>query len=218
MKYHLSLDLEFKKNPYPGTFIVLEGIDGSGKTFQTQEIGKELAKKNTVFFAKNPTSNPIGMFINQILDKQMKVPKNALQTLFAADRQAQQTEIIEHLKEGDVVVMDRYFWSAIAYGIADESPADFLLFSQSVLALYHQQIMPDRTFYLKIPYQIGLDRVDKMDRKKSIYERGEKLKKAQAGYDWLAKKFPQAITIVDGTKSKEEVTKDILEKICTFDK
>lgn len=210
MKHHLELDLELKRNPYKGTFIVFEGIDGSGKTFQTHEVGKELSKKAQVFLAKNPTDNPIGIFISQILEKKIQVPKNALQTLFAADRQVQQTEIIEHLKQGDIVVMDRYFWSAIAYGIADESPADFLLFSQSVLALYHQQIVPDRTFYLKIPYRTGLARVDRMGRKKSIYEKDEKLKKAQAGYDWLAKQFPRHITIIDGTKNKKEVTKEIL--------
>ena len=213
MKYHLTLDLELKRNPYKGKFIVFEGIDGSGKTLQTKKVGDILAKKRPVFFAKNPTENPIGVFIAKVLSKQIKISPQALQTLFAADRQVQQLEVISHLKKGDTVVMDRYFWSAVAYGIADATPADFLLFSQSVLTMYNQQILPDHTFYLRVPFQIGLDRVDKMSRKKSIYERAEKLRVAQKGYDWLAAEFAKEITIIDGTQSKEGVTQSIISKL-----
>jgi signal recognition particle GTPase len=38
MKYNINFDIELKKNPYRGTYIALEGIDGSGKTTQVEKL------------------------------------------------------------------------------------------------------------------------------------------------------------------------------------
>ena len=52
-------------------------------------------------------------------------PPVAYQYLFAADREIQQEEIIGYLKEGKAVISDRYFWSSVAYGIADREGMDY---------------------------------------------------------------------------------------------
>ena len=68
MNYNVSFDLDFKRNEYPGKFIVLEGIDGSGKTLQSQLLAdnlKNLGKK--VYLTKNPTDSEIGKFIRSAL-------------------------------------------------------------------------------------------------------------------------------------------------------
>ena len=45
MKYHVELDIDLKRNPYKGLYIALEGIDGSGKTTQAEELVKYFEKK-----------------------------------------------------------------------------------------------------------------------------------------------------------------------------
>ncbi len=45
MKYHVSFDIEFRKNPYEGFYIAFEGIDGAGKTTQGAVLKKYLEEK-----------------------------------------------------------------------------------------------------------------------------------------------------------------------------
>ena len=68
MKYHIEFNLDFKRNIYPGKFIALEGIDGSGKTVEAHLLAKALRKEGKeVFLTKNPTDSPLGKFIRKML-------------------------------------------------------------------------------------------------------------------------------------------------------
>ena len=58
-----------------------------------------------------------------------------------------------------------------------------------------------------------MDRLSQMDKEKEIYERKSKLTRLVDGYDWLAKKFPEAITTVDGEQSIDNVTRDIIKNL-----
>src|SRR3989344_6834349 len=106
--YHLELDIDFYRNQYPGKFIVLEGIEASGKTTQAIILSE---KFKDAFHTKNPTDGEIGKFIRErVLGGKTDIPPVAYQYLFSADREIQQQEIIRHLKAGRTVVSDRYFW------------------------------------------------------------------------------------------------------------
>ena len=50
MKYHIEFNLDFKRNIYPGKFIALEGIDGSGKTVEAHLLAKALRKEGKEVF------------------------------------------------------------------------------------------------------------------------------------------------------------------------
>jgi dTMP kinase len=217
MNYHVSFNLDFKRNPYKGKFIALEGLDGSGKTVQAKLLAENLIKKGQkVFLTKNPTDGEIGKFIRQILQGKIVVPSVAFQYLFSADRQTQQLEIIDHLERSEIVISDRYFWSSVAYGIADKEDADYKnqlmleLISQSILSMYNQFIVPDTTFYLQVSIKTGLSRRHDSEKERELYENIEKMEKAQKGYNWLLQEFPKEFTIVDGEKSIKEIQKDIL--------
>jgi len=211
MDYHIDFNLNFKRNPYRGKLIVLEGIDGSGKTFQVAQLAKILGKSHIVFTAKNPTDGPIGQLIRKVLREKVALSPVALQYLFAADRQVQQKEIVSHLKEGEIVILDRYFWSAVAYGSLDQK-GEILLVAQSILSFYNQHIVPDYTFFLKVTPGIAMKRIrNKKD--KEIYEVENKLNPVEQTYEWLVREFPKEIAVIDGTQEKEEVTKSILNKL-----
>jgi dTMP kinase len=220
MKYRIDFDLDFKRNETSGKLIALEGIDGSGKTVQAQLLAQNLIKQGKrVFLTKNPTDGPIGQFIRQALQGKIDVPMVSFQYLFSADRQIQQLEVVEHLKNGETVITDRYFWSAVAYGPADkagvdyENEAKYQLIAQGVLSMYHQFIVPDVTFYLDVSVQTGLSRRHDSVKEKELYENSEKMAKVEKGYEWLLQEFPKEFTIIDAEKPIEEVQKEILSKI-----
>src|SRR6266568_8105085 len=173
MTYHVSYDIDFLRNPYPGKLIVIEGIDGSGKSTQVKRLARLLEKNgHTVFLGKNPTSNPIGKFIRKILSGKIILPSVSFQYLFTADRHVQQLEIIDHLQKGHIVLVDRYFWSAIAYGIiereSDENDIQVLLATQAILSTFHQQLIPDINFFLKISPKVAIKRLNNTKKQKEI--------------------------------------------------
>lgn len=217
MNYHISFDLDFRRNPYPGKFIVIEGIDGSGKTTQAKLLVdrlKVLGKE--AVYTKEPTDGPIGQFIRQTLRGAVDVSPLSIQYLLAADRVLHAEEVEKYLKEGKTLIGDRYFWSAVAYGMADRQETQYedngyvLLLAQGILSMYTQFIVPDITFYLRTSVDIALSRLAKMTKEKELYETREKLEKIYQGYEWLASQFPEEITVVDGEKEMEEVTEGIL--------
>ena len=111
---------------YPGTFIVVEGIDGCGSTTHSKRLAKALRKDGLdVRLTCEPTTGPIGALIRQVLQKRLFVPDSAgprafawstMALLFAADRLDHlDSMIVPALREGAVVVSDRYDLSSLAY-------------------------------------------------------------------------------------------------------
>jgi dTMP kinase len=223
MQYHLELDIDLKKNPYKGQYIAVEGIDGSGKTSQVEKIVEYYRKqgKNVIQTREPRKTGIIGEIAQKVLLGEQKMSPLALQYLFATDRVLSQEEVIvPALKRGDIVVSDRCFWSAIVYGILDRTggnydykEADFMLVVYSILSMYHRFIVPDYTFYLKIPLETALLRLKKKDDVKEIYEHQEKLKKVIEGYDWLSEKFVKEMITLNGAKPLDEITQEIIGKI-----
>jgi len=223
MKYHIDFDAELKRNSYKGKYIVIEGIDGSGKTTQVEKIVEYFRSqgKSVVQTREPRKTGVIGEIAQKVLNKQLKMSALALQYLFATDRVLSQEEvIIPALKRGDIIVSDRCFWSAIVYGILDRTggeydykSADFMLIAHSILSMYNRFIVPDYTFYLKIPLEVATSRIRKKDDVKEIYEDKEKLGKVIDGYNWLSEKFNKEIITVGGEGNVEDVTRRIVASI-----
>jgi dTMP kinase len=220
MKYHIEFDLDFKRNPYKGKFIALEGIDGSGKTVEANLLTKALRKQGKeVFLTKNPTDGHLGKFIRKMLQGKIDIPSVSIQYIFSADRQIQQLDIIEHLKKGDIVISDRYFWSSVAYGVADKEGVDYEnsakqeVIAQSILSMYNQFIVPDVTFYLDASIKTGLLRRHDTSKEKELYENMEKMKKIEKGYKWLLQEFPKEFTVIDAERTKKAVHNEIMKRL-----
>ena len=220
MKYKISFDIELKTHSYAGKFIVIEGIDGSGKTTQAEKLVGVLREKGVkAIYTKEPTDEPTGQVIrSEILSGKTKIPGVAVQYLMAADRAVHHEKIEQYLKEGYTVISDRYFWSAIAYGLVDkginfEQNGQLLLTSLSILSMYHQFIAPDITFYLNVSTNTAMQRIKRKKTRIEIYEKKEKLDKISKGYNWIAKQFPEEFVVVDGERSVDDVQNEIIERI-----
>lgn len=223
MKYHVDFDIELKQNPYKGKYIAIEGIDGSGKSTQAEKVTEYFKSKGKkVIHIREPRKTGIiGDIVQKVLTKEIKTSPVALQYLFSTDRVLNQEDvIIPALKRGEVVISDRCFWSAAVYGLLDrvggkynDEDVNFLFVAYSILSMYHQFIVPDYTFYLKISLKTALARIKKKNDVKEIYEDEEKLRKVIEGYNWLVGKFNREIVTIDGEKSAEAVTEEIVASI-----
>ena len=216
IKYHIEVDIALKKNPYEGLYIAFEGIDGSGKSTQSEKLEKYLREKGRPFiFTSEPRKegSPVGILIHQILQAKVKIPMEAMQYLYTAERIANHSEVIEPaLKKGETVISHRSLWSNLPYGMLDKGTPDyssndarFIDEVHGLMSLYHQFIVPDITFYLKVSVETAIKRLSAMDKVKEIYEKKEKLEKIIQGYEWEVSEYPDEFTVLNGEESEEKV-------------
>jgi len=222
MKYPVNFEMELKKNNLGGLYIAFEGIDGCGKTTQVERVAQHFRDQGReVVTTREPRKEGLlGDIIHKVLLGKEKLPTAAIQYLFTADRVANHhSNVLPALERGAVVLTDRCLWSAVVYGILDrtggaydKNDADVILISQGILSMYHQFIVPDYTFYLKVSVEESMRRLRAKDDTKEIYEEESNIEKLYTGYNYLKERFPDEITEIDGSKGVEKVTSEI-EKV-----
>jgi dTMP kinase len=136
----------------------MEGVEGSGKSTQTELLSNWLRRKQVrVICRAEPTQGPIGKLTRDILYKRAEVAEEAVPLLFAADR-ADDTKrfITPALDSGAIVIVDRYTYSSLAYqGSGMMMPFD-LRWLEEINAY---AVQPDIVFYLDIDPEVGLGRI-----------------------------------------------------------
>ena|SRR3989344_6638325 len=199
------------QNPYPGKFIVFEGLDGSGQTTQAgllSEYFKQLGKK--VLLTKEPTKkSESGKKIEDILKHRKTADGGELQRIFAEDRNEHlEKEIIPALKEGTNVISDRYFFSSFAFGSID---CDL----EWLIGLNDDFMLPDATFVLMVKPEMAVERIKKRGLETTFFEELGKLKKIIKNYELLRGRFGN-LFFIDGERSVEEVHLEIVGKARNF--
>ena len=197
-----------EKSPYPGKFIVLEGLDGAGQSTQTEILAGFLKEKGyRVLKTKEPTGkSEAGKLIRKILDKKENLSPKKLQELFSQDRKWHLRNIvIPALKEGKIVISDRYFFSSFSYGWAEG------LSLEKLIKLNDKFLLPDLVFFLDVEPRICLKRIKKRGRGRTLFEKQEKLEKVYQNYKRIIKKFKNLTKIysISGKRSIKKVSEDM---------
>lgn len=106
-----------------GLFVVLEGLDGSGKTTQCGLLKDYLLKRGRqVNLARFPDrSTSIGGLIDQYLKREIELDDRAVHLLFSANRWEFSAGLLEKLSSGIDVICDRYAYSGVAFSAAKEN-------------------------------------------------------------------------------------------------
>lgn len=200
-----------------GKFITLEGPDGSGKTTVSKIVFNKLQSEGyKVLLTREPGGIDIAEQIrNIILDKKntaMEARTEAL--LYAAARRQHLVEKVEPaLKEGFIVICDRFVDSSLVYqgfgrGIGIDEVYQINLFAIG-------DIIPDTTIFFDIPYEQGLARISKDKRVADRLDLESKdfHKKVYEGYMTICDKYTDRITKIDASKSIDEVVDQVLKVI-----
>jgi dTMP kinase len=200
-------------------FITLEGIEGSGKTTQIDHIVKFLDQKGIPHLTtREPGGTSIGAKIRSILldpENHALAPVSEL-LLYAADRaQHLETYVKPALDAGKTVICDRYYDATTVYqGYA--RGLDLNLIAQ-LHCLCCGNLMPDITFLLDLPPEIGLKRAWKQidNGNRSAYEtrfEQETLafhRKVREGYLQLARNEPKRFFIIDAVQEACHVSERV---------
>lgn len=199
-------------------FITLEGPEGSGKTTAIQEaVNKLIEMGYEIVRTREPGGTDISEQIrNVILDKSnTKMDPRTEALLYAASRRQHLVEKVwPALKEGKIVICDRYLDSSLAYqGAARGLGVDNVL---SINLFATENTWPDLTLLFDLPPEVGLSRISKnADREVNRLDL-EKLDfhhRVRNGFLELAKQYPDRFVVLDASKSKEELAKDTLDAI-----
>jgi dTMP kinase len=190
-----------------GAFICIEGLDGCGKTTQAKLLAKKLRKSHSAVYTAEPSRGKIGTYIrNSYLygEKRLSIVLEAL--LFAADRiEHVENEVIPALKEGRLVISDRYVYSSLAYQGAAGLSLDW------IEKINEHALQPDLAVFIDVDPEAVVSRLKP---KKSVMEDLETQKKVRQIY----LKFVEdgRLTRIDGDRSEIEVAEDVYAVVTEF--
>jgi len=144
-------------------FIVMEGIDGCGKTTQAKFLHEWLIKEgHDVFLTAEPTNSIIGKCLKAILSSGVQIDPHALALLFTSDRYEHiKKEIEPALRDKKIVISERYYHSTIAYQAAQGVDREWLLDINS----FAIEKKPDIAFLLDIPPESAIPKIQEKDKK-----------------------------------------------------
>ncbi len=199
-------------------FITLEGPEGSGKTTAVETAVKKLTEMGyQIVRTREPGGTPISEQIrNVILDKEntaMDPRTEAL--LYAASRRQHLVEKVwPAIKEGKIVICDRYLDSSLAYqggarGLGIDNILNINLFAT-------ENTWPDLTLLFDLDPRIGLERISRNANREVNRLDLEKLEfhnNVRNTFLELARRYPDRFIIIDASKSQEEVAKATLDAI-----
>ncbi|MBK6911572.1 MAG: thymidylate kinase [bacterium] len=143
-----------QQHPYPGKLIIVEGIDGSGKSTQLNLLHKWLeGMGRRVFFTEWNSSPLVNETIKRGKKKNLLTPTtfSVLHAVDFADRLAHL--IIPPLKAGMIVCADRYIYTAFSRDVVRGVDREW------VRDMYGFAVRPDIAMYFRVPIEVSLSRI-----------------------------------------------------------
>lgn len=214
----------FSKDIRPGTLIVVEGQDGSGKSTQVRILQKLLESNGFfVHFTEWNSNLKIKPLTKTLKKKDLKLPATVFDMVHAADLMERYvSEIKGMLKAGIIVLADRYIYTALARGYARGLDIDH------VRPFYdHYFPVPDMTFYFRLPVEAGMKRAAGRNDLKH-YEAGMDMEfsdnilhnfhafqtRVVDAYDRLAES--ENMYVIDAIKTVCDTTPEMREKVSEY--
>ena len=209
-------------NPYPGIFIIIDGIDGCGKSTQVRLLVEWLKRETysagrVVLETKEPDkTGPFGKMIYADLANEdgLHVTDPArFQMWYACDSKIHlQNKIIPCLEHGGIVISDR-FRSSMVYGarIGDDIPG-LMVMNQMIIGEHF--IWPDAIFIIDVTPEVAIKRLKENGRDMDGHENREVLDRTRGHYMTFFRAYPNCIVIPDsGLVSPDTKSMNIREHV-----
>lgn len=184
------------------SYIVLEGLEGCGKSTHTKRLGEHL---NAVI-TREPGGTRIGSLLRAILadTENTDLDRRTEALLMAADRAQHMAEVIQPaLQRGQHVVSDRSIYSTLAYQGYGRQLGTSDLLTISTWALNNR--LPDMVIYIDVPTDVLNERLAKRDLDRFEREGPEFFARIAQGFTELRTGDPDRWIVIDGTMPKDDV-------------
>ncbi|HEY2408284.1 MAG TPA: dTMP kinase [Polyangiaceae bacterium] len=210
---------------FPGLFVVIEGTDGCGSTTHSKLLAKSLRqRKHEVVLTCEPTPGPIGSLIRQVLARRLFVPDatgprafawSTMALLFAADRMDHlDSKIVPALRDGMIVVSDRYELSSLVYQSVTAPNSERAL--PWIRDINGCALRPDVTVVIDVPAEVAEERRKNRGGVEELFESREIQRKVAAVYAKAEELVPgDHLVHVSGVGEPGEVGSRILEAVLT---
>lgn len=153
---------------FPGTLIIVEGIDGSGKSTQLDLLQKWLKSRNLVTVFTEWNSSPIvKRTTKQAKNKELLTPMS-FSLIHAADFASRvHAQILPALRAGSIVLADRYVYTAFARDVTRGVNPDW------IRRIYSFAVMPSLALYFRVPLEVSIERLSAGREQLKFYEAGQ---------------------------------------------
>ncbi len=195
----------------PRGFLVLDGVNGAGKSSLQKRISDYLKKASLdVVCTREPGGTPVGNTLRQILleAKTSRVSAEAEVFLFSADRFIHVSQVImPALEASKVVVSDRYCYSTLAFQGYGRGVS--LQFIEELNQLATGSLLPDLVILLDLDPEVGLERTLKRNQAHGAdsfeSESLEFHQRIRDGFLRLARNYREPFLLVDASSDEQSV-------------
>jgi dTMP kinase len=207
-------------NPYPGKLIIVEGIDGSGKSTQLSLLAQWLRGQDRLVIFSEWNSSPIVKKTTKRGKKRQLLTPLTFSLIHATDFSDRvERDIVPALKAGAIVLTDRYVYTAFARDVARGVDR------QWVRSLYRFAVTPTLAVYYRVPLDVALYRILSGRPKLKWYEAGMDLglhpdpaesyrqfqKRIQEEYERVVPEY--GLAVMDGTlpvETQQRALRDLI--------
>jgi dTMP kinase len=191
----------------PGLFIVIEGIDGTGKSTQARRLGEWFEKQGReVLISREPTDGPWGRKLRESAATGRLSPQDELQYFLNDRRQHVEDIISPALAAGKVVILDRYYFSTMAYqGARGFDPAEIRRMNEAFAPV------PDLLLILDLDVDTAHARIGHRGDSTNEFEKHESLTRCRKIF--LSLKDEPFVRLIDSSGPLDEVGERIRKAV-----
>ncbi|MBI2039809.1 dTMP kinase [Candidatus Microgenomates bacterium] len=210
-----------------GELLVIDGIDGSGKTTQIELLKKYLFSKNIPFevisfpqYGKNEYADRIADYLSGKFGEISDIDPYEMAKLYASDRKTIRDSIFGWLKEGKLVIANRYIASSKAHlgaNMNEEKREKFMEWIDQLEYQTNGMPKPDLTILLKVDPKVGQENALK-DHKVDIHEKSLEHEQKAAKIYFELSEIEENWQVIDcmrngGMRTPQDIHNEIINRL-----